>query len=259
MNRDQILPLIEKYKLTANDALIIQKNFQNLTSAVTFSDKQILSLFDSVINAVKDDFLCFQLAELKNKIIQSISVQNELNLEYERKEVDIQDEWEDKEEFVGKWVSQNERERIKKLEEYLEKYEDEFIRKDVVDFIYENYPETYKEINKVVIEEGCCNFLKKMGTDNISFLNQKHAEKWEVILSSIEKEVELRKLTIDRNNIHLHKSEYLDWCLENDIKEHTKQSLMEFLKEYHIKLSESIIEEIELLIDTQLNSPKKFR
>lgn len=258
MNRDQIVFLIEKYKLTANDALIIQQNFQNFTFNVEFSDEHVLSLFDSVIKVVKDDFMCFQLAELKNKIIQSISVQNEMNPESKRIEADFEDDLNDKEEMRGKWVSKKERERIKKLEEYLDKYEDDLIRKDVVDYIYETYPETYQEINNVVIGEGCCNFLKKMGTDNISLLNKKQAEKWEAILTSIDKEVESRKLTIDRNNIHLHKSEYLDWCLENDIKDHTKQSLKLFLKEYPFKFSESIIEEIQQLVNTQINATRNY-
>lgn len=257
MNRDQIVKLIEKYKFTANEALIIQQNFQNFTLSIEFTDEQILSVFDSVIKVVKDDFVCFQLAELKNKIIQSISVQNEMNPENKRKEADFEDDLNDKEEMRGKWVSKKERERIKKLEEYLDKYEDDLIRKDLVDFIYESYPDTYKEVNKSVLGEGCRNFLKKMGTDNINYLNKKYAEKWKIIQSSIDKEVELRKQTIDKNNIHLHKSEYLDWCLENDIKDHTKQSLKLFLKEYHYKFSESIIEEIQQLVNTQINATKK--
>lgn len=105
MNRDQIVFLIEKYKLTANDALIIQQNFQNFTFNVEFSDEHVLSLFDSVIKVVKDDFMCFQLAELKNKIIQSISVQNEMNPENKRKEADFEEDGDDKEEMHGKWVS----------------------------------------------------------------------------------------------------------------------------------------------------------
>lgn len=252
MNRDQIVFLIEKYKFTANEALIIQQNFQNFTFNVEFSDEQVLSLFDSVIKAEKDDFICFQIAELKNKITHILeNCQNQKN-------EDFDEDCDDYGESPIKLASKREREKVRKLEEYLEKYEDDLIRKDVVDYIYETYPDTYKEINKVVIEEGCCNFLKKMGTDNINYLNKKHAEKWNIIISSIESEVELKKQTIDKNNIHLHKSEYLDWCLENDIKEHSKQTLKLFLKEYHFKFSESIVEEIQQLVNTQINAAKKL-
>jgi len=244
MKKESVLRIMEYRNITPEDAMLLKEKLPDSVLTIKNLLQTVEDLIDEAILKETDDLTAFRLQFIKNKLM----LLEDQSLDLDENDEDLEDDYirTDSDDRL-KWVSEKEKEKIAKAEEYILNKEIEELVSEAVDFIFKTYPNLYSDNNRFLSSQAYTKYEKKIGVTEFFYLSEEPAIKLRFVHNNIDSEIAKRIYEYEKSNINDYLNEYLVWAKENGIAKHTKQNIILFLKHNGKKLMNPTIDELKML------------
>lgn len=244
MKRSHILKLMELSFITPEDALLLRDKLSEFEITENNWFAKTKKLIDNAIDKETDDFTAFKLQFIKNNLL----IINKDSIDLNEKKVDVGYSVDNDDRLS--YLSEKEKEKNRKAEEYLNSKAEEELVVEAVDFILKTYPNVLIENNRFLLDQAYKKFLKKIDVIHFYYLSEEPANKLRMVNQEIDNEISKRKYEFEKNNVNKYLTDYLIWAKINNINKHTKQNIQLYLKQNGIKLMNPTIDLLKNLTET---------